>query len=55
MYQHGLVKILVEFHLKIIGDTWENFLIRNYFQEALESPEEGNVRKSRRKNTGITI
>lgn len=25
MYQHGLVKILVEFHLKRIGDTWEIF------------------------------
>ena len=55
MYHHGLVKILVEFHLKRIGDTWENFLIRNYFQEAPKSPEEGNVRRSRRKKTGITI
>jgi len=32
MYHHRLVKILVEFHFKRIGDTWENFLIRNYFQ-----------------------
>ena len=55
MYHYGLVKILVEFHFKRIGDSWENFLIRNYFQEALESPEEDNVRRSRRKKTGITI
>lgn len=55
MYHNGLVKILIEFHLKSIGDTWENFLIRNHFQEAPESPEEGNVRRSRRKKTGITI
>ena len=31
MYHHGLVKILVEFHLKSIGDTWEYFLVRNFF------------------------
>ena len=55
MYHHGLIKILIEFHLKIIGDTWENFLIRNHFQEAPESPKEDNVRRSRRKKTGITI
>jgi len=55
MYHHGLVKILVEFHLKRIGDSWENFLIRNYFQEALESPEEGNIRRSKRKKTSMTI
>ena len=55
MYHHGFVKILVEFHLKRIGDTWENFLIRNYFQDTPESPEEGNVRRSRRKKKGITI
>jgi len=31
MYHHGLVKILVEFHLKSIGDTWEDFLVRIFF------------------------
>jgi len=55
MYHHGLINILIEFHLKSIGDTWENFLIRNHFQEAPESPKEDNVRRSRRKNIGITI
>jgi len=55
MYHHGLVKILVEYNLKRIGDTWENFLIRNYFQEAPESAEEGNFRRNKRKKIGITI
>ena len=43
MYHHGIIKILIEFHLKSIGDTWENFLIRNHFKEAPESPTEDNV------------
>jgi len=55
MYHHGLVKILVEYHLKGIGDTWEKFLIRNHFQDAPESPEKDNIRKSRRKKTNLTI
>ena len=55
MYHRGLVKILVEYHLKKIGDTWENFLIRNHFQETPESPEKDSVRKSRRKKTNLTI
>jgi len=55
MYHHGLIKILIEFHLKCIGDTWEDFLIRNQFQEAPESPKEDNIRKSRRKKIGIII
>jgi len=40
MYHHELIKILIEFHLKSIGDTWENFLIRNHFQEAPKSHKE---------------
>ena len=55
MYHHGLIKILVEFHLKSVGDTWENFLIRNHFHEAPKSPKEDNVRRSRRKKTEINI
>lgn len=55
MYHHGLVKILVEYHLKKIGDTWENFLIRNHFQETPESPENDSVRKSRRKKINLTF
>ena len=30
-------------------------MIINYFQEAPESPEEGNVRRSKRKKTSMTI
>lgn len=26
MYHHGLIKILVEFHLKNVGDNWESLL-----------------------------
>lgn len=55
MYHHGLINVLIEFHLKGIGDTWENFLIRNNFQEELGSPKEDNFRRSRRKKTDITI
>lgn len=41
--------------MKRMGDTWENFLIRNHFQEAPESPEVVNIRKNRRKKTNLTI
>ena len=37
MHHHGLIKILIEFHLKSIGDSWEIFLIRNHFQD--EAPK----------------
>ena len=33
MHHHELIKILLEFHLKSIGDSWENFLIKNHFQD----------------------
>ena len=39
MHHHGLIKIFLEFHLKSVGDSWENFLIRNHFQEASEQPK----------------
>ena len=55
MYHHGLVKPLVEYHLRKIGDTWEFFLIRNHFQETPESPEKYSFRKSRREKTNLTI
>jgi len=55
MYHHGLVKILVEFHLKSVGDTWEDFLVRNFFQNARESPEKSHVKKSRRRKININI
>ena len=31
LYHHGLVKILIEKQLKERKDTWEQFLIRNFF------------------------
>jgi len=55
MYHHGLVKILVEFHLKSIGDTWEDFLVRNFSQDAPKSPEESHVKKSRGRKININI
>ena len=32
LHHHGLVKILIEFHLNNIGDNWEDFLVRNHFK-----------------------
>lgn len=55
MYYHGLVKILVEFHLKSVGDTWEDFLVIIFFQDTPESPEESHVKKSRRRKININI
>ena len=56
MHHHGLVKILIEFYLRSIGDTWEDFLVRNHFQEQPESPpKEENVRRSKRKKTDIIV
>ena len=55
MHHHGLVKILLEFNLKIIGYSWDNFLIRNYFQDELEQPKEDKTRKSRRKKIDTRI
>jgi hypothetical protein len=34
MFQHGLVKILLVYHLSNIGDSWETFLMRNGFAQA---------------------
>ena len=50
MHHHVLVKILLEFHLKSIRDSWENFLIRNHFQDEPEQSKEDKTKKSRRKN-----
>ena len=50
MYHHGLIKILIEFHLKSIGESWEIFLIRNHFQEeAQEKPKDDKTKISRRR------
>ena len=55
MHHHGVIKILGEFHLKSIGDSSENFIIRIHFQEVPEEPKEDNVRKSRKKKTDTNI
>ena len=41
--------------MKDIGDTWENFLIRNFFQEPPELPEGSSMKKSRRRRTNLAI
>ena len=38
LYHHGLMKILIEKQLKEKKDTWEQFLIRNFFEEPQETP-----------------
>jgi len=55
LYHHGLVKILIEKQLKERNDTWEQFLIRNFFQEPPETPESNSARKSRRRKTSVNI
>lgn len=47
-YHHGLVKILIESPLKIKGDNWEDFLIRNHFKEAEPEEHSDKTRKNRR-------
>jgi len=52
VYHHGLVKILIEHHLSKSNDTWDDFLIRNHFEEAKElSPEPQATKRSRRWRT----
>jgi len=55
LYHHGLIKILVENHLKEREDTWEKFLVRNFFQDPPEVLEGSSAKKSRRKITTLTI
>ena len=42
MHHHALLKILIGFHLKSIGDTWEDFLTKNHFQEKEEEKPSNN-------------
>jgi len=49
------VKILIEKQLKEKKDTWEQFLVRNFFQDPPETPESSSARKSRRKKTSVRI
>ena len=51
LYHHGLVKILIEKQLKEKKDTWEQFLIRNFFEEPQETLEGSTLKISRRKKT----
>ena len=55
LYHHGFVKNLVEFHLRSVGDTWEDFFVRNFFQYALGFPQGSPVKRSRRRKTSLTI
>lgn len=55
LYHHGLVKILIEKQLKERKDTWEQFLIRNFFQDPPETHEGSSTRKSRRRKTNVNI
>jgi len=48
LYHHGLVRILIEDQLKKNKDTWERFLVRNYFQEPSEAPESSTQKTPRR-------
>lgn len=55
LYHHGLIKILVENHLKERKDTWVKFLVRNFFQDPPEVPEGSSTKKSRITRTNLTI
>lgn len=51
MYHHVLVKVLVEFYLQSIGDNWENFLVRNHFEEKYPKKASSSRALRRRKRT----
>ena len=53
LYHHGLIKILIEKELKERKDTWEQFLVRNFFEEPQEIPEGSSIRRSRRKRMNV--
>ena len=40
---------MIEKELKEKKDTWEQFLVRNFFEETQEIPEGSTARRSRRK------
>ena len=55
MYHHGLVKILVEFHLRSTRDDWESFLIRNNFEEkSPEKPSSSRILRGRKRTIEMT-
>ena len=49
LYHHGLVKILIEAHLKRKGDNWEDFMIRNHFNKVEKYEPSSKKMKRRRK------
>ena len=49
LYHHGLIKILVENHLKERENTWEKFLVSNFFQDPPEVPEGSSSKRSSNK------
>lgn len=55
LYHHGLVKILIEKQLKEKKDTWEQFLVRNFFKDPQETPESSTSRRSKIKKTSDRI
>lgn len=48
MYHHGLIKLLIEAHLKNTGDDWESFLVRNHFKEVEHDEPNTKIKRSRR-------
>lgn len=49
MCHHGLIKMLIESHLKSIGDDWESFIITNHFKEVEQEESSNKIKRSRRK------
>lgn len=49
LYHHGLLKILIEAHLRNIRDNWEDFFKRNHFKETEIEELSGKTKKSKRK------
>lgn len=41
--------MLIEFHLKDMGDNWERFLVRNHFKEDTQEKPSSNKAKRGRK------
>ena len=41
LFHHGLIKILVSYRLRELGEAWESFLMRNGFGEMKNGPDEG--------------
>ena len=40
LFHHGIIKILVSYQLKELGDSWESFLARDEFGENEEWPQQ---------------